>query len=567
LRAVIARRLLALVFALALVAPASAAAQDPADQPPFGGEEVPPLVGHTGKAPIPGFELTAAQASGIARRTKEVRDFAAFGAPGYSSDFRRLDITAATRGNDLWEVRVRDHGKDQVKILVVIDDSTGQVEGVFTGEQIDTKLARGYEGAVAGNLNKWWFWIPMCLLFLAPFIDFRRAPELLQFDLVALLGFSASLFFFNRAEIGLSSVLVYPVLAYLFVRMLFAGFRPSESRDRLLPHAKRSWLVAGIVALVALHTAFTITEGKVIDVGVAGVIGADRLTDGEDIYSEDFSAGLPLSGDVRGDVYGPVNYMAYVPFELAFPWHGKWDDVPAARSASLAFTLLTALGLFALGRRLRAGEEGRTLGVALAFAWLAYPFTLYTLGSSFNDSLVALGVVCCMLVLSSPPARGAATAFFGLTKFGSLALAPLFAAGTGERRPRTLILFSVAFALVAIAVTLPVIPDGGLSEMYDRSLGYQASRGSPFSIWGQAPALDPLQTASKVFAVGLAAAVFFVPKRRTPVQVAALGAAVLIAVEVTASHWFYPYAVWFAPLVLVALFAAQRGPEPGATRP
>src|SRR5205085_6495566 len=143
--------------------------------------------------------------------------------------------------------------------------------------------------------------------------------------------------------------------------------------------------------------------------------------------------------------------------------------------------------------RLRAGEEGKTLGVALAFAWLAYPFTLYTLGSSFNDSLVALGTVCCMLVLSSPPARGAATAFFGLTKFGSLALAPLFAAGTGERRPRSLILFTLAFVLVAVAVTLPVIPDGGLSEMYDRSLGYQASRGSPFSIWGQAPALDPLQ--------------------------------------------------------------------------
>jgi hypothetical protein len=564
LRAVIARRLLLLVFALALFAPASAAAQDPADQPPFGGEAVPPLVAHEGRMPPPGFHLSAEEAISIAAGTKEVtEDVADF--HGYLAI--QLEFTAATRGDNTWEVKVRRDGEDEVRAIVMIDDHTGEVTDVFTGEQIDTKLARGYDGAVAGDLNEWWLWIPMCLLFLAPFINFRRAPELLQFDLVALLGFSVSLYFFNKAEIGVSSVLVYPVLAYLFIRMLFAGFRPSESRGPLLPHAKRSWLIAGIVALVALHTVFTITEGKVIDVGVAGVIGADRLTDGDDIYSEDFSAGLPSSGDVRGDVYGPVNYMAYVPFELAFPWHGKWDDVPAARAASLAFTLLTALGLFALGRRLRAGEEGRTLGVALAFAWLAYPFTLYTLGSSFNDSLVALGVVCCMLVLSSPPARGAATAFFGLTKFGSLALAPLFAAGTGERRPRTLILFSVAFALVAIAVTLPVIPDGGLSEMYDRSLGYQASRGSPFSIWGQAPALDPLQTASKVFAVGLAATVFFVPRRRTPVQVAALGAAVLIAVEVTASHWFYPYAVWFAPLVLVALFAAQRGPEPGAARP
>ena len=49
-----------------------------------------------------------------------------------------------------------------------------------------------------------------------------------------------------------------------------------------------------------------------------------------------------------------------------------------------------------------------------------------------------------------------------------------------------------------------------------------------------------LQTLSKLFAVGLAVAVFFVPRTRTPVQVAALAAAVLIAVQVTANHWFYP---------------------------
>ena len=104
-------------------------------------------------------------------------------------------------------------------------------------------------------------------------------------------------------------------------------------------------------------------------------------------------------------------------------------------------------------------------------------------------------------------------------------------------------------------VTIPVLPDGGLRELYDRSLGYQASRGSPLSLWGQAPSLDPLQTLSKLFAVGLAVAVFFVPRTRTPVQVAALAAAVLIAVQVTANHWFYPYAVWFAPLVLTAVFA------------
>ena len=131
-----------------------------------------------------------------------------------------------------------------------------------------------------------------------------------------------------------------------------------------------------------------------------------------------------------------------------------------------------------IGRRLREGEAGTTIEIALAYAWLAYPFTLYTAASSFNDSLVALLVVCSLLVIASPPARGALAALAGLTKFGPLVLAPLLAAGTGERRTRTLGLFAAGFAVVVLVATLPALPDGGLRELYDRSLGYQASRGS-----------------------------------------------------------------------------------------
>ena len=73
-------------------------------------------------------------------------------------------------------------------------------------------------------------------------------------------------------------------------------------------------------------------------------------------------------------------------------------------------------------------------------------------------------------------------------------------------------------------VTLPLLPDGGFGELYDRSLGYQASRGSPFSVWGQEPSLEPLQTAAKVFAVASRP-----PSSSSPaahrVQVAALAAA------------------------------------------
>ena len=49
-------------------------------------------------------------------------------------------------------------------------------------------------------------------------------------------------------------------------------------------------------------------------------------------------------------------------------------------------------------------------------------------------------------------------------------------------------------------------------------------------------------------------------------QVAALGAAVLIAVQLAMTHWFYLYVVWFVPFVLVALFAGRAQPAGGGAR-
>ena len=66
----------------------------------------------------------------------------------------------------------------------------------------------------------------------------------------------------------------------------------------------------------------------------------------------------------------------------------------------------------------------------------------------------------------------------------------------------------------------------------------------------------------------LALAVAFVPRRRSPERVAALAAAILVALQLTAEHWFYLYIVWFFPALLVALTAPAPGsrtvPPPGA---
>jgi Glycosyltransferase family 87 len=542
--------ILFLAAALAAALPAGARADNPANEPPFGGEMPPPLVRPPSEAkPPPGFRLSGERAARIARGTTVAREERAAEGP--------LRARVLERGRSEWQVELFDRDGTQVA-QVLIADRSGRVLEAWRGPQVTVKLARGYSGAVAQHVNAPYVWLPLCLLFALPFFDPRRPFRILHLDLAVLLGLGVSLYFFNRANIDASVALTYPVLGYVFLRGLAIGLRPRERSGPLVPLVPIRWLAIAAVALAGGRIALNVTDSHVIDIGVGGVVGADRIEHGEPLYEGGFSEGIPI----RGDVYGPFNYLAYVPFEAALPFHGEWDSLPAAHAAAIAFDLLTALGLLALGRRLRAGPEGRAVGVALAFAWLAYPFTLYTMNANANDSLIAASVVWALVALGSPVGRGVFVALGAAAKFGTAALAPLFATATGERRWRSAILFTVAFCAVVAAVFAPFIPSGGIHELYDRTLGYQASRSSPFSVWGLAPSLDFLRGWVRAGAIGFALLVGVWPRKKSPAQVAALAAAVIVAIQVGATHWFYFYAVWFVPPLLAAAFAGQPAVAP-----
>lgn len=99
--------------------------------------------------------------------------------------------------------------------------------------------------------------------------------------------------------------------------------------------------------------------------------------------------------------------------------------------------------------------------------------------------------------------------------------------------------------------------------MWGHTIGFQLTRSDVFSIWALHPTLAPIKLAVEAFAVILAVIVAFRPRgRRTPAQVAALGAATVIAVQLPAMHWFYLYIVWFLPLVLVAVLGTDARVEP-----
>jgi hypothetical protein len=448
-----------------------------------------------------------------------------------------------------WEVAY--FAGDEEVALVLVDPRSAVVRESWTGYQVLWKMARGYPGAFGHKLNAPYVFLPLCALFLLGLVDWRRPWRVASLDLLVLLSFGVSNYFFNRAEVGVSVPLQYPALIYLFCRALWIGLRGRGEGIR--PVWRASWLLVAALFLMGFRVGLNMADSGVIDVGYAGVIGADRVAHGEPIY-DNFPADVS-----QGDTYGPVNYLAYVPFETIWPWQGKWDDLPAAHGAAVAFDLATFALLILLALRIRPGPAGRRLAATLAFAWAAYPYTAYALESNSNDTLVAALLVAVLLALARPAARGALAALATLTKFAPIVLVPMLA--SYRARPRTVAAFGLAFLVTtALLVLWPAI-DPGLHTVYDRTIAYQSNRDSPFSIWGQVPSLEPLRIAILIATGLLAFAFAFAPKRKNLTQVAALSAALLIALQLTAEHWFYLYIVWFYPLVLVAMSSRERTSE------
>ncbi len=547
----LARALPLILTAAAIAAPTQALAAS-TDTVAGSTEPVPVAPGALPEAP-PDFVISAGEALRIADGHPVVAE--------QTERYGRLETAIQVRDDGSgWQVGYKTDDREVAQVIV--DRASGAVREAWTGYQVAWPMARGYERQFGHVLNAPYVWIPLCALFFAGLFDWRRPWRVAHLDLLVLLAFGISHVFFNRGEIGVSVPLVYPVLAYLFARMTWIGFRGGEP---LRPTAPVTWLAVVAIVLLAFRLTINVADSGVIDVGYAGTIGADRIAHGEPLYGEG-----EFPDDNRfGDTYGPVNYYAYVPFELALPWSGEWDELPSSHGAAIAFDLATVLGLLVFGLRLRRGRRGRELGVVLAFGWLAYPYTAFALQSNANDSLLAALLVWSLVLFARPVARGALLALAAMTKFAPLALVPLYAAGERGLLDRVragrgvglrpLIAFGMAFVAVAALMLAHPAIDPGLATFWERTVQSQVERDSPFSIWGLETSLRWLQLVVIVLTAGFALALAFVPRRRTIAGVAALTAAVLIAVELGADHWFYLYIPWFFGMVMIALTTCDPG--------
>lgn len=526
--------------------------------------------------------LTEAEAVGAARRAPKIADWLA--------RYPATSLTdQATFEDGSWEVKFWSSVPDAGQVAEAkVDDATAAVTEAWTGPQVAWKMARGYDGAFGRKINVPWIWLSFCALFLLGLADLRRPLAVRNLDLLVLLSFSVSLFFFNRGDVFTAMPLAYPPMLYLLARLAWVARRGRPAAARALWPV---WaLLAATVFLTGFRVGLNVRASNVIDVGLAGVQGAQRIAgqgempyghmptdDGPECGEPDADGyvreriqtnGRCESANERGDTYGPVSYLAYVPGYLAFGWSGMWDYLPAAHFTSILWDLLALAGMGLLGYRF----GGARLGATLAFAWAAYPFTQYVSSSNSNDAIMPAFLVWGLWLAVSAPARGFFLGLAGWTKFAALLLVPLWASYPRALAfPRGKLAFAGGF-LLATALgfwVLLVEPDPLQASrlFWDRTFGWQLSRSSPFSIWdwGEYPGYPDLglvQAVLKGVVLAAAVAVAFVPRRKNALQLAALSGALLIGFELVLTHWFYLYIPWFFPFVAFALLAGRPPPPP-----
>ena len=509
--------------------------------------------------------LDAVQAFVIASRQHKIKS--------WIGQYKDVSHTSTLGDHRVWTVDYY-AGGDQVA-EVHIADYTEKPYEVWTGPQVAWQLARGQPQAYGRKANAAYVLWPMCALFLLGLIDWRRPRSMRTLDLAVVLSFVASLYAFNRGDVFWSTPLIYPPMIYLIGRMAWIGFRRTP-REFHMGDRQLLLMIGLVFALMGFRLGLNNQDSNVIDVGYAGVAGASRLMDGVLPYGHmpnrdghpchgRYFNGDPvgyIQNDGRcespiesGDTYGPAVYVAYIPAVAAMGWSGIWDRLPAAHVAASAFDILAVAGLFVAGWRLGS----RRLGVALAFAWAANPFTLYSLNMNSNDALVGALVAWTLAVLSFPAARGALLAAAALTKFAPLAMVPLFA--SLRHRFATMAGFAVAAILLLGMLALDA---NGASLFWHRTIDYQLGRVTPMSIWTLGTyhpgwwdlrlLQHVVQFAAVLFAVSLAV---FPRYRKDAAAVAAFSGAVVIAVQFGASYWFYPYICWWLPAVMIALLVPR----------
>ena len=326
------------------------------------------------------------------------------------------------------------------------------------------------------------------------------------------------------------------------------------------------------------------------DAGYFVNIGAQRLRErGRWPYGD------PLLTSTPAAAYGPILYLAHLPFQFVLRPHAfnesmtrppiETSDVYfeppilATQLTTIALHIVGVVSLFVVGFRL-AGEQTAWALVAL------YCGSAFVLGVGDGDEAIggmtfvshmgpsALSLLA-LALLARPAWSGAALAAAGGALFYPFFFVPAWIGHYSARR-RELTQFLAGFGLASLVIGGSVLlfsrPAGGkglIGTIVSDTIGHQESLAaygrSLFGFWGQregvrkalmTPLADdqsltrPVVLAFFVFA----AAMFFATRRSGAAQLALVSAAIAMGAQLWKIHATGTYVAWYYPLLLIGLF-------------
>jgi hypothetical protein len=410
--------------------------------------------------------------------------------------------------------------------------------------------------------------------------------RLRNLDVLAAASLVSAVVLFNDMYLKAMVLTAYPALGYLVARTGWRALgrsRPAAPSVPLFEHVTAGWssqarghvLRLGAVTAALIVAMVGFSSLHVVDVGVAVMEGATVLLHGVLPYGH-------IPDILHGDTYPLGSYLLFVPVALRWPVYDAWGNAnPTLAIAALA-AAATAGGLVrAAGGRARirarfwrrpaanhltpADPEVEQAGLRAAIAWLAFPCLLVTVSTGTTDVLLGTMLLGALLLWRRPALATAALAAGAWFKLAPAMLLPLSLA---RLRGRGLVRGIAVTAAVCVPMAGLLLALGGIHGVGDmlRAMMFQQTRRSPHSLWAVIGSV-PLQQLAEAATLALIAGAAVRLRRDSALaadrqRMAALFAAILLGVQISANYWSSMYLAWVVPLLCVALWMPAQSPEP-----
>jgi hypothetical protein len=450
-------------------------------------------------------------------------------------------------------------------------------------------------------------WLSILITIIVAF-DFKKIISWRNADLILLLVLSFLFIDIIRFSTGLEKTAkftlsgmvfsgVFLVTALLLIRALIRGL----TSDKLLwkPNVSSS-VMAGLLLLLLVCNTFLALSRYPDDCGKFTNVGTARL-----IQTGNFPYGDPKLRGGAAATYGPVLYVAHIPFQLiisateslaapnsaAPPYYTFEPDHPqyvrppilATKLTLLLFHFIGIAGLIMIGRQL----AGLSFGLSLACLYAGSSYLqgiggekVFITGMTFISHIAPAALtILAFAALNRPFWAGSllalsAGALFYPVFFFPLWLGYFFWQRMNWRK------FALAFLIGCLLIFSIVLlmthhseSQSALRSIYESTVGHQEAKNaygaSTFSFWGTHPKLAAvwqksliqgwylLKPSFLIFAIFLGFT-FFVARGRSVTQLASLTAAVAIAIQLWKSHAGGTYVEWYYAFFLIGLLAPVR---------